>query len=146
TVARATEAPSSRRTSKSGRLAAVPERRQPSGNVRRTVPVRLPSWWGPRRACILTFTNDCALKKRRPNRERLLAVSDTPLMQQYREVKQRHPNALVVFRVGDFFELFEGDAEVACAVLGLAKTSRDKAVPMAGFPHHALDPHVRKLV
>ena len=73
-------------------------------------------------------------------------MSDTPLMQQYREVKQRHPTALVLFRVGDFFELFEQDAEIASAVLGLTITSRDKAVPMAGFPHHALDPHVRKLV
>ncbi len=67
-------------------------------------------------------------------------------MQQYREVKERHPNALVLFRLGDFFELFEADAEVACRVLGLTLTSRDKAIPMAGFPHHALDAQVRKLV
>ena len=74
------------------------------------------------------------------------AVSDKPLMQQYREVKERYPNTLVLFRVGDFFELFEADAEAASRVLGLAVTSRDKSVPMAGFPHHALDAHVRKLV
>jgi DNA mismatch repair protein MutS len=67
-------------------------------------------------------------------------------MQQYREVKGRYPHALVLFRVGDFFELFHGDAEEACRVLGLALTSRDKATPMAGFPHHAVDAHVRKLV
>jgi DNA mismatch repair protein MutS len=73
-------------------------------------------------------------------------VSDTSLMQQYREVKQRYPNALVLFRVGDFFELFGADAEAACRALGLALTSRDKAVPMAGFPHHALEAHARKLV
>jgi DNA mismatch repair protein MutS len=67
-------------------------------------------------------------------------------MQQYREAKGRHPAALVLFRVGDFFELFERDAEVASAVLGIAMTSRDKGIPMAGFPHHAVDAHVRKLV
>src|SRR5262249_56980240 len=75
-----------------------------------------------------------------------LTVSDTPLMQQYREVKGQHPNALILFRVGDFFELFGEDAEVATRVLGLALTSRDKATPMAGFPHHAVDVHARKLV
>src|SRR5262245_6930126 len=67
-------------------------------------------------------------------------------MQQYREVKERHPNALVLFRVGDFFELFDADAETASRVLGLAMTTRDKTIPMAGFPHHALDAHARKLV
>jgi DNA mismatch repair protein MutS len=75
-----------------------------------------------------------------------LIVSETPLMQQHREVKQRFPNALVLFRVGDFFELFGPDAETACAALGIALTSRDGKVPMAGFPHHALDAHARKLV
>lgn len=75
-----------------------------------------------------------------------MAASDTPLMQQYREVKERFPHALVVFRVGDFFELFGADAEQGSRVLGLALTSRDKAIPMAGFPHHALDAHVHKLV
>jgi DNA mismatch repair protein MutS len=67
-------------------------------------------------------------------------------MQQYREVKQRYPDALVLFRIGDFFELFEEDAEVACRVANLNMTSRDKGVPMAGFPHGALDAHVLKLV
>jgi DNA mismatch repair protein MutS len=67
-------------------------------------------------------------------------------MQQFREVKARFPHTLVLFRVGDFFELFEADAEMGCSVLGLTLTSRDKGLPMAGFPHHALDTHVRKLV
>src|SRR5713226_8521489 len=48
--------------------------------------------------------------------------------------------------MGDFFELFDGDAEVAARVLGLALTSRDKTIPMAGFPHHALENHLRKLL
>jgi DNA mismatch repair protein MutS len=77
---------------------------------------------------------------------RFAIVSETPLMQQYREVKQRHPVALVLFRVGDFFELFGPDAEAACSALGLALTSRDKGIPMAGFPHTALEAHARKLV
>jgi DNA mismatch repair protein MutS len=68
-------------------------------------------------------------------------------MQQYREVKERFPSTLVLFRVGDFFELFNNDAETASKTLGLTLTSRDnKSVPMAGFPHHALDAHVLKLV
>ncbi len=67
-------------------------------------------------------------------------------MQQYREVKDRYPGILVLFRVGDFFELFGADAETGARVLDLALTSRDKSVPMAGFPHHAVDVHVRKLV
>jgi DNA mismatch repair protein MutS len=67
-------------------------------------------------------------------------------MQQYREVKARYPNALVLFRVGDFFELFEADAEAACGAIGLALTNRDKGVPMAGFPHHALEANAHMLV
>jgi DNA mismatch repair protein MutS len=67
-------------------------------------------------------------------------------MQQYREAKERHPGMLLLFRMGDFYELFEADAEVAARVLGLALTSRDKTIPMAGFPHHALDSHLRKLL
>src|SRR5437764_15333730 len=67
-------------------------------------------------------------------------------MQQYRDVKERHPDTLVLFRVGDFFELFGADAEVGARVLGLALTARDRTTPMAGFPHHALDTHARKLV
>ena len=68
------------------------------------------------------------------------------MMQQYREVKERFPHALVLFRIGDFFELFEADAEAASRVLGLAVTARDKTIPMAGFPHHALEAHLSKLV
>lgn len=70
----------------------------------------------------------------------------TPMMQQYREAKERHPGMLLLFRMGDFYETFGEDAEVASRVLGLALTSRDKTVPMAGFPHHALENHLRKLI
>src|ERR1700739_2296726 len=73
-------------------------------------------------------------------------MSLTPMMQQYREAKERHPGMLLLFRMGDFYELFEADAEVAARVLGLTLTSRDKTIPMAGFPHHALETHLRKLL
>jgi DNA mismatch repair protein MutS len=70
----------------------------------------------------------------------------TPMMQQYQDAKERHPGMLLLFRMGDFFELFGDDAEVAARVLGLTLTSRDKTIPMAGFPHHSLDTHLRKLL
>jgi DNA mismatch repair protein MutS len=70
----------------------------------------------------------------------------TPVMQQYRDAKERHPGMLLLFRMGDFYELFEDDAEVVARVLGLTLTSRDKTIPMAGFPHHALEQHLRRLL
>src|SRR5438445_3602570 len=70
----------------------------------------------------------------------------TPMMQQYREAKDRHPGMLLFFRMGDFFELFDGDAELAAKVLGLTLTSRDKTIPMAGFPHHQLENYLHKLL
>jgi DNA mismatch repair protein MutS len=73
-------------------------------------------------------------------------MSLTPMMQQYQEAKARHPGMLLLFRMGDFYELFDADAEVAARLLGLTLTSRDKTVPMAGFPHHALENHLRKLL
>src|SRR5258708_22596947 len=73
----------------------------------------------------------------------------TPMMQQYRELKARDPDALLLFRMGDFYEMFGEDAERAAPLLGLALTSRDKgpnALPMAGFPHPALESYLAKLV
>src|SRR5579884_4019744 len=67
-------------------------------------------------------------------------------MQQYREVKGRYPHMLVLFRVGDFFELFGEDAEVAARTLDMTLTSRDQATPMAGFPHQSVDAYARRLV
>ena len=76
-----------------------------------------------------------------------MAVADlTPMMQQYRDAKDRHPGMLLLFRMGDFYELFDSDAELASRVLGLTITSRDKTIPMAGFPHHSLQVHLRKLL
>ena len=66
------------------------------------------------------------------------------LMRQYREARERHPDMLLLFRVGDFYECFDADATRAARELGLTLTTRDK-VTMAGFPHHALEKHLRKL-
>src|SRR5205823_2276084 len=70
----------------------------------------------------------------------------TPMMQQYEDAKSAHPGMLLLFRMGDFFETFGDDAELASRVLGLTLTSRDKAIPMAGFPHHQLESYLRKLL
>ncbi len=73
----------------------------------------------------------------------------SPMMAQYDAAKQACGDALLLFRMGDFYELFHQDAEVAAAKLGLTLTSRDKgpnAIPMAGFPHHQLDAYLSKLV
>ena len=70
----------------------------------------------------------------------------TPMMQQYQDAKERHPGMLLLFRMGDFYETFHDDAETASRVLGLTLTSRDRAVPMAGFPHHQLEHYLHKLL
>ncbi|MCS7161556.1 MAG: hypothetical protein RMJ19_13870, partial [Gemmatales bacterium] len=57
----------------------------------------------------------------------------TPMMLQYREIKSRHPDMLLLFRLGDFYEMFFEDALTASRVLQLTLTSRDKQIPMAGF-------------
>ncbi len=77
-------------------------------------------------------------------------TEDTPLMAQWREVKSRHRDALVFFRVGDFYELFFGDAEEGSRILGLTLTSRNNGaaarVPLAGIPVKALDEYLARLV
>lgn len=78
------------------------------------------------------------------------AAKLTPMMQRYMEVKEQNPGAVLLFRMGDFFELFHDDARIAAKVLGLNLTSRDKnspnPVPMAGFPHHSLEGYLQKLI
>jgi DNA mismatch repair protein MutS len=78
-----------------------------------------------------------------------MATATTPMMQQYHEAKRACPEALLLFRMGDFYELFHDDAKIAAQTLGLALTSRDKgegAIPMAGFPHHQLESYLGKLI
>ena len=70
-------------------------------------------------------------------------------MKQYQDAKAACPDAILLFRMGDFYELFHDDAKVAARTLNLSLTSRDKGenpVPMAGFPHHQLENYLRKLV
>lgn len=75
---------------------------------------------------------------------------DTPLMQQWRDAKSRHPDALVFFRVGDFYEMFCEDAEEGARLLGLTLTSRNNGgaanVPLAGVPARARDEYIERLI
>jgi DNA mismatch repair protein MutS len=75
---------------------------------------------------------------------------DTPLMQQHRAIKQRYPDAILLFRVGDFYETFGEDAIVASKALGITLTKRNNGAAasseLAGFPYHALDNYLHKLV
>ena len=77
-------------------------------------------------------------------------VVETPLMKQYFEMKKKHPDAVLLFRVGDFYETFSDDAIAASEILGITLTRRANGaaayVELAGFPHHALDTYLPKLV
>ncbi|MRR09615.1 DNA mismatch repair protein MutS, partial [bacterium] len=74
----------------------------------------------------------------------------TPMIAQYRRIKQQHPGAILLFRVGDFYETFFEDAELAAKVLGIVLTARShgkgQPVPLAGIPHHALERYVTRLI
>ncbi len=78
------------------------------------------------------------------------AASETPLMQQHNTIKAKYPDAILLFRVGDFYETFGQDAVVASQVLGITLTKRNNAnaasAELAGFPHHAMDTYLHKLV
>ena len=90
------------------------------------------------------------VKEKAPKVERKSSLTNTPLMQQYQEMKKKHPDAVLLFRVGDFYEIFGEDAVKASEILGITLTRRangsDKYIGLAGFPHHALDAYLRKLV
>lgn len=77
-------------------------------------------------------------------------IVETPLMKQYIEMKQKHPDAILLFRVGDFYETFSDDAITASQILGITLTRRANGsaqhVELAGFPHHALDTYLPRLV
>ena len=77
-------------------------------------------------------------------------TEDTPLMKQHRAIKQKYPDAILLFRVGDFYETFGQDAVVASQILGITLTKRNNGAAassdLAGFPHHALDTYLHKLV
>ena len=77
-------------------------------------------------------------------------IAETPLMKQYFSVKAQHPDAMLLFRVGDFYETFGEDAIIASKVLGIVLTKRNNgpgtAVELAGFPHHSIETYLPKLV
>ena len=85
-----------------------------------------------------------------PRAEKKSSLTNTPLMQQYQEMKKKHPDAVLLFRVGDFYEIFGKDAVIASEILGITLTRRqtgiDSRIELAGFPHHALDTYLPKLV
>jgi DNA mismatch repair protein MutS len=78
-----------------------------------------------------------------------VSALDTPMMRQYLAIKARHQGALLFYRMGDFYELFLRDAEIAAPLLDIALTTRDKgkpdAVPMCGVPVHGADPYLKRL-
>lgn len=77
-------------------------------------------------------------------------AEDTPLLKQYFAVKAQHPEAVLLYRVGDFYETYSDDAVLVSKVLGLVQTKRSngdkEAVPMAGFPHHAIEQYLTRLI
>ena len=90
------------------------------------------------------------VKVETPKVEKKSSLTNTPLMQQYQEMKKKHPDAVLLFRVGDFYEIFGKDAVIASEILGITLTRRqtgiDSRIELAGFPHHALDTYLPKLV
>ena len=88
--------------------------------------------------------------KETPKAEKKSSLTNTPLMQQYQEMKKKHPDAILLFRIGDFYEIFGEDAVKASEILGITLTRRangsDKYIELAGFPHHAIDTYLPKLV
>ncbi len=92
-------------------------------------------------------------EKNRAEKEKVLTPAPpfkTPMMQQYWEIKQQYRDSLLLFRLGDFYELFFDDAKIGAEVLGIALTARsrgqDGRIPMCGIPYHALDSYLAKLI
>ena len=83
-------------------------------------------------------------------KSKVAKVAETPLMTQYKEMKKKHPDAILMFRVGDFYEMMGEDAVKASEILGITLTRRRNgkagSIELAGFPHHALDTYLPKLV
>lgn len=80
------------------------------------------------------------------NSTQSLSTSSSPIMKQYESLKAKHPDALLLFRVGDFYETYHQDAIKASKHLGITLTKNKEGVELAGFPHHALDIYLPKLV
>src|SRR5947209_9404939 len=104
--------------------------------------------------CPRTVSQKCRKTRYNPltSRKVVLIMSEpsTPLMRQYAAIKKQHPNALLFFRLGDFYELFFDDAVTAARELQITLTSRNKekdiAVPMCGVPYHSAENYLAKLL
>ncbi len=76
--------------------------------------------------------------------------AQTPMIKQYNKIKNNHPDSILFFRLGDFYEMFFDDAKTASKVLGITLTSRNKSnkssIPLCGFPHHSVEPYCAKLL
>ncbi|HRT02442.1 MAG TPA: hypothetical protein P5513_00645 [Candidatus Diapherotrites archaeon] len=73
----------------------------------------------------------------------------TPMMKQYLQVKKQYPDGILLFRAGDFYEMFYDDAKVASEILNITLTKRGKGkteAPLAGIPYHSVDPYISKLI
>jgi len=86
----------------------------------------------------------------KPCMDKRAKAAETPLMKQYNAIKAKHPDALLLFRVGDFYETFEEDAQKTSKILGITLTKRANGaaayIDLAGFPYHALDTYLPRLI
>ena len=84
------------------------------------------------------------------NKKNKESTTHTPMMQQYLRIKADHPNTLLFYRMGDFYELFYDDAKKASKILDITLTARGKSggkpIPMAGIPYHAADNYLARLI
>lgn len=99
-------------------------------------------------ATVQRDNNATGEKKEKTKGKQKEETKDSPIMKQWKELKAKHPDALLLFRVGDFYEMYEQDAKRGAEVLGITLTKRNtQAGPyMAGFPYHALDTYLPKLI
>ena len=83
-------------------------------------------------------------------KEKSINKKSTPVMKQFWEAKEKYPDSIMLFRMGDFYETFDEDAKITSKVLGITLTKRSNgaasSVPLAGFPYHAYDQYVYKLL
>lgn len=108
-----------------------------------------PSWWtleepDPALANV-TATPTRTSKNKNPKAAPAKRQNTSPIMAQYRDAKAQHPDMILLFRMGDFYEMFDGDARAGAKVLGLTITSRED-FDMAGFPHHSLERNLHTLL
>src|SRR4029077_8103281 len=129
---------------KNGRQSAAPENQHGRRPRRSLRPLRLP----PRNRAGLRFP--AARIGNQQLTPAFMSDPSTPLMQQYHAIKSRYPHALLLFRLGDFYELFYEDAMLASRELQITLTSRNREkgqpIPMCGVPYHAADGYVARLI